>query len=148
MGGARIAEAEKRVRTATRSKERDIVNPTMLFHFQAGQLVTRRQRVFSKMDPKSAGPYIVRNVAGLYRQRVTIEATDDPNRRRALIVHASALVPFETPYLEPDVIDLAEDAQAELEEPPGPELPDTGRVTRGKRKARVANVWTMAKAMP
>lgn len=58
---------ESRIRQATRRREKDEVNPTMLFHFEPGQLVTRRYRVFSKLDPRTTGPFRVRRVGGVYR---------------------------------------------------------------------------------
>ena len=67
LGGERIAKLEQRIRSQTRAREKHLVQPTMLFHFEPGQLVSRRTRVFSKLDPRSAGPYRVKDVTGLYR---------------------------------------------------------------------------------
>ena len=114
-GGQKILELERRVRDATRRKEKDYVHPTMLFHFQPGQLVTRRHRVFSKLDPKATGPFRVRQVGGLYRQRVTIVPAEPTSNQRQVTVHASQLIPFEQPYAEPPLIDIGRDAQ-----PPSP----------------------------
>ncbi len=36
IAGSRILEMERRIREATRRKEKDIVNPTLLFHFEPG----------------------------------------------------------------------------------------------------------------
>lgn len=85
----------------------------MLFHFEPGQLVTRRYRLFSKLDPRTTGPFRVRRVGGVYRQRVTIEPTVGSTARRIVTVHASQLVPYEQPYTEPDAIDLHPDTLAE-----------------------------------
>ena len=52
LAGDRIIELEQRIREDMRKREKDLVNPTMLFHFQPGQLVTRRRKTFSKLDPK------------------------------------------------------------------------------------------------
>ncbi len=80
---------ERRVREATKPRESDYVHPTMLFHFTPGQIVTRRHRAFSKLDPRTTGPFRVRNISGVYRQRVTIEPIEGANRRRRVTVHAS-----------------------------------------------------------
>ncbi len=66
-GGRNIVEMEHRIREATRRREKDQVNPTMLFHFMPGQLVTRRHRIFSKLDPRTTGPFRVRSATGTYR---------------------------------------------------------------------------------
>ena len=66
-GGRQIHEMERRIRDATRRREKDQVNPTMLFHFMPGQLVTQRHRIFSKMDPRTTGPFPIRSVTGNYR---------------------------------------------------------------------------------
>ena len=84
-----------------------------------GQLVTRRHCAFSKLDPRTTGPFRVRNVSGTYRQRVTLDPLvgEDgaPRRRRRLIVHASHLVPFDKPYVEPEDLDVGDDATPESE---------------------------------
>ena len=67
LGGERIADLERRIRSQTRAREKHLVQPTMLFYFEPGQLVSRRTRVFSKLDPRSVGPYRVKDVTGLYR---------------------------------------------------------------------------------
>ena len=82
-------ELERRIRDETRRWEKELVNPTMLFHFYPGQQVMRRTRPFSKLDAKATGPFKVRKVSGLYRQRVTIEPEEGSSRRRPLAVHAS-----------------------------------------------------------
>jgi hypothetical protein len=86
-------EMERRIRTATRAREKDKVNPTMLFFFEPGQIVTRRHKVFSKLDPRSTGPYRIRSIQGMYRQKIVIEPVKDDSapirRRRRLTVHAS-----------------------------------------------------------
>ena len=115
------------------------MHPTMLFHFEPGQIVTRRHRQFSKLDPKTTGPFCVRAVTGVYRQRVTIEPLEEASRRRRVTVHASQLVPFREPYTEPNEIDLAHDAKPE--EDPAPRVP-------GSRKRRKPpSVWDLAKQL-
>ena len=104
---------ERRIREATKPREKDQVHPTVLFNFEPGQIVTRRHRQFSKLDPKTTGPFRVRAVTGVYRQRVTIEPLEGASRRRRVIVHASQLVPFQEPYTEPDAIDFSHDARPE-----------------------------------
>ena len=37
LAGRRILDMERRIRDATRNKEKNIVNPTLLFHFEPGQ---------------------------------------------------------------------------------------------------------------
>ena len=167
LGGKRIAELERRIRDSTRRREKNQVNPTILFHFEPGQIVTRRHRAFSKMDPKTTGPFRVRSVSGVYRPRITIKPTETSSRQRRTTVHASQLVPFEDPYAEPDDIDVgpdtaaapqfpAEDQAMDAEETadlPGPSsstpkttTEPTGPVTRSKRRRTAANtVWTLAK---
>ena len=117
LGGERITALEHRIRGQTRAREKHLVVPTLLFHFVPGQLVSRRSRVFSKLDPRSTGPYRVTGVMGLYRQRVAIEPVTGTGHRPT-IVHASHLVPYDAPYIEPPVIDLSEAAQP----PPTPSL--------------------------
>ena len=94
-----MRESELRVRALTRGREENREAPTLLFHFQPGQFVLKRQRHFTKVDARAAGPYRVRRVTGAYRQRVTIEPVDE--RGRPSIIHASHLVPYEQPYIEP-----------------------------------------------
>ena len=87
----------------------------MLFYFTPGQLVARRVRTFSKMDPRSLGPFHVRKVSGAYRQRVTIEPIGDQPNKRTVIVHAGHLVPFHEPYVEPAAVDVEGDASSPRE---------------------------------
>lgn len=116
----------------------------MLFHFQPGQLVIRRHRIFSKMDPRSGGPFRVVRVSGLYRQRVTVEPVNaGPARaKRTVIVHAGHLVPLNSPYEEPEVLDLNRDMDPEPPvidgEPPPPPVPTSPRRTRLRAKRRAA----------
>ena len=88
-----MKEMERRIRDATRRSEKNQVSPTMFFHFVPGQLVTRRHRTFSKLNPRTTGPFRVRSVSGLYRQKVQLEplcGQDDTSRRKKLMtVHAS-----------------------------------------------------------
>lgn len=123
LGGRNILEMERRIREASRQREKNQVNPTMLFHFEPGQIVTRRHRAFSKLDPRTTGPFRVRGISGIYRQRITIEPLEGESRgqkrRRRVTVHASQLVPFETPYIEPEDIDVGPEASP----PPMPSQP-------------------------
>ena len=132
---------ERRVREATKPREKDQVHPTLLFHFEPGQIVTRRHRAFSKLDPRTTGPFRVRTISGVYRQRVTIEPLEEASRRRRVTVHASQLVPFEEPYAEPGVIDLSEDATPE----PGADDAPTRRGLRSRKRRKAPSVWDLAK---
>ena len=117
-----MKDLEQRVREASRRSEKNQVSPTTLFYFMPGQLVTRRHRAFSKLDPRTTGPLRVKSVAGTYRQRVTLDPLvgdgEAPKRRKRLIVHASHLVPYDKPYVEPEDIDVGEDATPEAEDKP------------------------------
>ena len=75
----------------------------------------KRQRRFTKLDARALGPFRVKRVAGAYRQRITIEPVD--GRGRPTTIHASHLIPFEEPYVEPHTIDLSAEDTAE---PPSP----------------------------
>lgn len=50
----------------------------------------------------------------MYRQKIVIEPVEDDSapsrRRRRLTVHASQLVPFDEPYIEPEDIDIGPDS--------------------------------------
>ena len=106
-----MKEAEQRVRELTRAREGNREAPTLLFHFQPGQFVIRRQKRFTKVEARALGPYRVRKVSGAYRQRVTIEPLE--GRGRPTTVHASHLIPYEEPYTEPHTIDLGPEDEAE-----------------------------------
>ena len=106
-----MREVERRVRELTRARESEREAPTLLFHFQPGQLVIKRQKRFTKVEARALGPYRVRRVTGAYRQRVTIEPVE--GRGRPTTVHASHLIPFEEPYVEPHTIDLSAGDAAE-----------------------------------
>ncbi len=84
---------ERRIRDATRRRERRRESPSTLFHFTPGQIVIRRHRTFSKLDPRKSPPYRVRSVAGVFRQRIMLEPIDvegqKPAWRRRITVHAS-----------------------------------------------------------
>ena len=167
-------EMERRIRDATRRREKDQVSPTMLFHFIPGQLVTRQHRIFSKLDPRTTGPFRVRHVTGVYRQKVQLEPIDGEasRRKKKLTVHASQLVPFDRPYIEPGEIEISPDAKPEpedfsqdpppiVEDPPyGPptaadtkdsnnaeETQATPELRRSKRRRFVTinNAWELAK---
>lgn len=127
---------ERRVRDATKPREGDQLNPTMLFHFEPGQIVTRRHRAFSKLDPRTTGPFRVRSVSGVYRQRVAIEPVDGASRQKRVTVHASQIVPFEQPYAEPDVIDLSQDATPEDVTP---------RAPTSRKRRKPPSIWDVAK---
>ena len=60
-------------------------------------------------------------MTGAYRQRVTIEPVN--GRGRPSIVHASHLVPFEEPYVEPQMVELGTEGEVE---PHSPRAPRTG----------------------
>lgn len=58
----------------------------------------------------------------------------DSGGKRPLIVHASHLVPFETPYVEPDVVDVGQDARPLAEPRLEPEPPAADTSARQLRK--------------
>lgn len=68
----------------------------------------------------------MRSVSGVYRQRVELEPLsgegDAPRRKKKLTVHASQLVPYDTPYVEPEDLDVSPDAT-----PEDPEIPNSPR---------------------
>ena len=66
-GGQKMKEMEARIRDASRKTEKNQVSPATLFYFMPGPLVTRRHRAFSKLDPRTTGPFRVRNLSGIYR---------------------------------------------------------------------------------
>ena len=73
-----------------------------------------------------------------------------PGNRRPLIVHASHLVPFETPYVEPEVVDVGEDARPLAEPRTAEDRPPESTSPRRLRKrhrtqANTLNVWEFAK---
>ena len=111
-------ESEQRLRALTRGREDRRETPTLLFHFQPGQFVLKRHKRFSKVDAKAHGPFRVRWVTGAYRQRVTIEPVN--GRGRPSIVHASHLVPFEEPYVEPQMVELGAEGEVEPRSPRAP----------------------------
>ena len=65
-------------------------------------------------------PYRVRSVAGTYRQRVTLDplvGEGNPRRRsKRVIIHASHLVPYNKPYVDPEDLNVGEDATPETED--------------------------------
>ena len=67
LGGRRIKDAKRRVRELTRAREGAREAPTLLFHFQPGQFVIKRQKRFTKVEARALGPYRVRQVSGAYR---------------------------------------------------------------------------------
>ena len=148
-------EMERRIRAATRRREKNQVSPTMLFHFIPGQLVTRRHRVFSKLDPRTTGPFRVRRVTGTYRQRVQLEPIDaSSSRKKKLIVHASQLVPFDRPYIGPGDIEVSPDAEPDPDELRPEPLPnqraspdDPDAPTKKRRFATANNAWALARLL-
>lgn len=72
----------------------------MVYGFSVGQKVLRRQRAFSKLDPRSSGPLTIERIRGLYNQRIKVSFTTADGRKRTNEVHASQLTPFLPPYLE------------------------------------------------
>ena len=82
-------------------------------------------------------------VSGMYRQRVTVEPVGAglARAKRTVIVHAGHLVPLNSPYEEPEVLDLNRDMDpeppaidGEPPPPPGPTSPPRVRL-RAKRRA-------------
>ena len=73
-----------------------------------------------------------------------MDGTD--RRRKRLIVHASQLVPFDRPYIEPEDIGISPDTEPDPEDPVTP--PDA-RAARAKKRRSVAinNAWELAKRM-
>ena len=68
----------------------------------------RRRKTIGKLHPKADGSYRVIAVGGQYGQRVTIELLEGGPWYRPLTIHASQVVPYLQPYVEPEVIDLGE----------------------------------------
>lgn len=125
---------ERRIRDATRRREKNLVSPTVMFHFLPGQLVIRRHRLFSKLDPRTTGPFRIRSVTGTYRQRVLLEPINDPSgRKKRLTAHASQLVPFDKPYIEPEDLDFGPDPVSEAlpDDPPPPATSPQPRPSEG-----------------
>ena len=68
------------------------------------------------------------------------------SRKKVLVVHASQLVPFDRPYIEPEDIGISPENEPEPEDPVTP--PDD-RAARAKKRRAVAinNAWELAKLM-
>ena len=111
-------ESEQHMHALTHVHEDKQETATLLFHFQPGQFILKCHRRFTKVDAREHGPFRVRRVMGAYRQQVTIKLVN--GQGRLTIVHARHLVPFEEPYVEPQVFKLG--AEEELE-PRSPQAP-------------------------
>ena len=59
-----------------RDLEKKAVYPTIMYHFEPGQLVLRRVKRLTKITPKAIGPYVVLKVGGQFGQKVTIQLRD------------------------------------------------------------------------
>ena len=68
------------------------------------------------------------------------------SRRKRLIVHASQLVPFDRPNIEPEDIGISPETKPE---PKDPVTPPDEKATRAKKRRAVAinNAWELAKLM-
>ena len=55
--------------------------------------------MFSKLDAKATGPFVVVRVGGQNRQRLTLKLISGQGRN--ITVHASKVVPYEETYVEP-----------------------------------------------
>ena len=110
-----MRESKQRICVLTRSHEDQRKAPTLLFHFQPGQFVFKHHRHFTKVDAKAHGPFPVRRVMGAYRQQATIEPVN--GQGRPSIVHASHLVLFEEPYMEPQTVELGVEGEVEPRSP-------------------------------
>ena len=68
------------------------------------------------------------------------------SRRKRLVVHASQLVPFDRPYIEPEDIGISPENEPEPEDPVTP--PDDRAARARKRRAlAINNAWELAKLM-
>ena len=99
--------------------------------------------MFSKLDPKSTGPFRVKSISGVYRQRITVEPASGP-AAKPLVVHASHLVPFQEPYFEPNDVDVEEPIAPAPEPEPEPPSPTPGKRRRTRASAMPVNIWDLA----
>ncbi len=69
-----------------------------------------------------------------------------PGRKKRLVVHASQLVPFDRPYIEPEDIGISPETEPDPEDPmPPPE--DRAARARKRRAVAVNNAWEIAKRL-
>ena len=101
-----MRQEERRLQELLRPKEKTSFHPATMFFFEKGQLVLKRHRQFSKLDPKASGPYRIEDISGLYGQRISIRRADGKGLKT--VWHASKLIPYEEPYQEPNEIDLGD----------------------------------------
>ena len=106
------------MRALTRGHKEKWETPTLLFHFQPGQFILRCHRHFTKVDARAHRPFRVHRLMGAYCQRVTIKPVN--GRGPPTIVHASHLVPFEEPYMEPQTVELGAEGEVEPRSPWAP----------------------------
>ena len=99
--------------------------------------------MFSKLDTKSTGPFRVKSIAGVYRQRITVEPVSGPTAK-PIVVHASHLVPFQEPYFEPNDVDVEEPIAQEPEPEQEPPSPTSGKRRRTRASAMPVNIWDLA----
>ena len=62
-----MKESEAWLRNIVRKAAEDQPHPATWFFFNEGDIVHRQQRAFSKLDPRTTGPYVVKKVGGTYR---------------------------------------------------------------------------------
>ena len=108
-------ESKQRVRALARGHEDKREMPTLLFHFQPSQLILKHHRRFTKVDARTCAPFGIRRVLGVYCPQVTIKPVH--SRGRPTIIHASHLVPFKEPYMEPQTVELGMEGEVELRSP-------------------------------
>ena len=66
-------------------------------------------------------------------------------RKKRVVVHASQLVPFDRPYIEPEDIGFSPDTNLDPEDPMFSE--DRAARARKRRAVAVNNAWELAKRM-
>jgi hypothetical protein len=69
-----------------------------------------------------------------------------PGRKKRLIVHASQLVPFDRPYIEPEDIGFSPETEPDPEDPM-PQPGDRAARARKRRAVAVNNAWEIAKRL-
>ncbi len=65
-----------------------------------------------------------------------------PGRKKRLVVHASQLVPFDRPYIEPEDIGISSETEPDPKDP----MPPPARAQK-LRAVAVNNAWEIAKRM-
>ena len=68
-----------------------------------------------------------------------------PGRKKRLIVHASQLVPFDRPYIEPEDIGISPETEPDPEDPMN--FGDRAARARKRRAVAVNNAWEIAKRL-